>query len=107
MSCRGLNNSSIQLIIEKLNGKKLPCSQSIKLVIDGNEKLNYLTSKTEEPTSTNPISLQKWKSDNSMVTAWLVHPMKSSIGKTYPFLPTVKNVWNGVFETYLDTENFY
>ena len=40
-----------------------------------------------------------------MVTAWLVNSMKLSIGKTYMFLPSAKEVWDAVRETYFDVEN--
>lgn len=40
----GLEHSSVQLIIHKLNGKFfLEWAQSIKLVIDGKGRLGYLT----------------------------------------------------------------
>ena len=39
------------------------------------------------------------------MTAWLVNSMRSSIGKTYMFLPTAKKVWDIVRETYSDVEN--
>lgn len=65
-------------------------AQSIKLMIEGKGKLSYLTSKTKKPTDA--ASLEKWRSENSMVTvAWLVNSMKS-IGKTYLFLPSAKDV---------------
>lgn len=80
------NNSSFQLTMEKLNGKYfLEWAQSIKLLIDRKGKLGYLTGKTKKPASTDVVALQKWKSENSMVTAWLVNSMKPSIGKTYMF----------------------
>ena len=31
--------------------------------------------------------------------------MKLAIGKTYMFLPTVKDVWDAIQETYSDVEN--
>lgn len=48
-------------MVEKLNGKKNYCewAQSIKLVIDGKEKLSCLTCEIEKPSPINPINLQK------------------------------------------------
>ncbi|KAG6467091.1 hypothetical protein ZIOFF_075100 [Zingiber officinale] len=40
-----------------------------------------------------------------MVIAWLANPMEPSIGRTYLFLPTAKEVWEAVCETYSDLEN--
>ena len=105
MNSNGSDNSTFQFTVEKLNGKNfLEWAQSIKLVIDGKGKLGYLTGETKRPSSTD-ASLQKWKSENSMVTAWLVNSMKPSIGKTYMFLPSAKEVWDAVRETYSDVEN--
>lgn len=67
-------------------------TQFIKLVINGKGKLGYLTDDTKKPKEA--ILLQTWKSENSMVTAWLVNSMKPSIGKTYHFLPTAKDIWD-------------
>ena len=105
MNSNGSDNSTFQFTVEKLNGKNfLEWAQSIKLVIDGKGKLGYLTGEMKRPSSTD-ASLQKWKSENSMVTAWLVNSMKPSIGKTYMFLPSAKEVWDAVRETYFDVEN--
>lgn len=100
------NNSTLQLTVEKLDGKNFrEWAQSIKLVIDGKGKLGYLTGETKEPPSTDPTQGKKWKSENSMVMAWLVNSMQPAIGKTYLFLPTAKDVWDAVRETYSDMEN--
>lgn len=40
-----------------------------------------------------------------MVIAWLVNSMKPSIGKTYLFLSTTKDVWDAIRETYFDDKN--
>lgn len=40
-----------------------------------------------------------------MIRTWLVHSMKPSTGKTYLFLPTAKDIWDVVLETYLNTKN--
>ena len=65
MGSNGLDNTSFQLTVEKLNGKNnLEWAQSIKLVIDGKGKLGYLTGETRKPSSAD-ASLQKWKLENS------------------------------------------
>lgn len=78
-------------------------AQSIKLLIDGKGKLGYLTGETKMPTD--PVLLQRWRLENSLVIVWLVNSMKPSIGKTYLFLPTARDVWEAVKETYFDSEN--
>lgn len=99
-----MENSSFPLTVEKLDGKNYrEWAQSIKLIIDGKGRLGYLTGETKMPTDA--ALLQRWRSENSMVTAWLVNSMKPSIGKTYLFLPTAKDVWEAVKEMYFDSEN--
>lgn len=98
-------NSSFQLTVEKLNGKNYrKWAQSIKLVIDGKGKLGYLTGESKKPIDV--ALLQRWKSENSMVIAWLVQSMKPAIGKTFLFLPTAKEVWEAVKDTYCSDPNF-
>ncbi|XP_057965332.1 uncharacterized protein LOC131155901 [Malania oleifera] len=93
LNSNGLDSSSLLLSMERLNGKNFcEWAQSIKLVIDGKGKLGYPTSEKKKPASTDATTLQKWKSKNSMVTAWLVNSMKPSIGKTYLFLSSAKDV---------------
>lgn len=83
--------NSFQLTVEKFNGRNYrQWTQSIRLIIDGKEKLGYLTKAAKKPTDTS--HLLKWQSENSMVIAWLVNSMLPSIGKTYLFLPTSNDV---------------
>ena len=45
--------ASLQITTHKLNGKNyLEWSQSVKLAIDGHEKLGYLTGETKKPAKT-------------------------------------------------------
>ncbi|KZV26926.1 hypothetical protein F511_41261 [Dorcoceras hygrometricum] len=105
MSPNGLENSSVNITIHKLNGKNfLEWAQSIKLIIEGRGRLGYLTGDTREPEKGDP-KWSSWKSENSMVMAWLINSMEPSIGRTYLFLPTAKDVWEAVRGTYSDLEN--
>ena len=40
-----------------------------------------------------------------MVITWLINSMDLSIGKPFLFIPTVKEVWDVVRDTYSDVEN--
>ena len=40
-----------------------------------------------------------------MVMAWLINSMEAAIGQTYLFLPTAKDLWDAVQETYSDLGN--
>ncbi|KZV18803.1 hypothetical protein F511_37198 [Dorcoceras hygrometricum] len=105
VSPNGLEHSSVHITIHKLNGKNfLEWAQSIKLIIEGRGRLGYLTGDTREPEKGDP-KWSSWKSENSMVMAWLINSMEPPIGRTYLFLPTAKDIWEAVRETYSDLEN--
>ena len=100
------NNSPLHLTIEKLNDKNYrEWAQTIKLVIDGKGKLGHLTGKTRRPPPTDVAASQKWRSENSFITSYLINSMKLAIGKTYMFVLTAKDVWDAIWETYSDAEN--
>lgn len=65
--------------------------------------MGYLIGETKKSTSI--VILQKWKSENSMVIAWLVNSVKLAIGKTHLFLPTAKDICDSVKDTYFDVED--
>ena len=98
-------SASLQITIHRLNGKNyLEWSQSVKLAIDGCRKLRYLTREIQKRTANSPGFLT-WRSKNSLVMAWLLNSMEASIAKPNLFLPTAKDVWDSVHETYSDLEN--
>ncbi|KAK3017341.1 hypothetical protein RJ639_007522 [Escallonia herrerae] len=100
-----LSQLSFQLTSHKLTGKNyLEWAQSVKLAIDGRGKLGHLTRDVRQPATGDP-SLSVWRSENSLIIAWLINSMEPTIGKPYLFLPTAKDVWEAVRETYSDVEN--
>ena len=100
------DNSPLHLTIEKLNNKNYrEWAQAIKLVIDEKGKLRLFTGETQWQPPTDVAESQKWWSKNSFITSCLINSMKLAIGKTYMFLPTVKDVWDAIQETYSDVEN--
>ncbi|KAH9753027.1 protein kinase domain-containing protein [Citrus sinensis] len=86
------------------DGRKLMWSQSVKMFIRGKGKIGYLTGSIKEPTEEDP-KFHTWAADNSMIMSWLVNSMESEIGQTYLFLPTAKDLWDAVTETYSDLGN--
>ncbi len=58
----------------------------------------YITSKTKEPEPRDIGAPQRWQSENSMVTPWLINSMKPTLRKTYMFLRAAKEVWEAVQE---------
>lgn len=106
MSPFGLDNSSFQFTVKKLNRKDYrEWGQSIKLIVNEKGKLWYLTGGRRSLPPTNTVILHRWQLENSMVTAWMVNSMTPKIGKTYLFLPTAKDMWDVVRGMHLDSEN--
>ncbi|XP_019056106.1 PREDICTED: uncharacterized protein LOC109115925 [Nelumbo nucifera] len=100
-----LSENSLQITIHKLNGKNyLEWCQSVWLVIDGKGKLDYLNGEVKPPTTDDP-KYRQWRSENSMVTACLINSMDPVVGKPFMFLPTARDVWEVVRETYSDLDN--
>ena len=98
----GFDHTYLQLTIQKLNGKNyLEWAPSVKLMIDGRGCLDHLTGKIKKPADDDP-SLKTWRSENSLVIAWLVNLMEPAIRKTCLFLPTAKAIWESVRDTYSD-----
>ncbi|KAK5802336.1 hypothetical protein PVK06_029924 [Gossypium arboreum] len=96
---------SFQLTSHKLNGKNyLEWPQSVKLAIDGRDRLGHISEEVEQPRVGDP-KISKWRSENSMIIAWLINSMEASVGKPFLFLPTAKYVWDAVKDTYSDLEN--
>ena len=48
---------------------------------------------------------QIWRSENSLVLAWLLNSMEASIAKPHMFMKTAKEIWDSVRETYSDLGN--
>ncbi|XP_075515435.1 uncharacterized protein LOC142550082 [Primulina tabacum] len=104
-SIHDMTSNSIQITVHRLNGQNfLEWSQSVKLAVDGRGKLGYLTGETARPAETEP-TFKTWRSENSLVMAWLLNSMELSIAKPHMFMKTAKEVWDSVRETYSDSEN--
>ena len=98
-------NSNLPLTVHQLNGQNyLQWTLLVKLGIDGRGKLSHLIGEVKELEKSNP-SWKIWRSKNSLVIAWLINSMEPAIGKPHLFLPTAKDVWDVVRETYSDLEN--
>ncbi|RDX65237.1 hypothetical protein CR513_56119, partial [Mucuna pruriens] len=94
------SDHSLQITIHKLNGKNyLEWSTSVQLVIDGKGKFGYLNGDVQAPDS-GDLKYRQWRSENSIVTAWLINSMDPVIGKSFMFLRTARDVWEAVKETY-------
>ena len=76
------SNMSFLLTTHKLNGRNyLEWPQSVKLPTDGRGKLGHLTGEVTRPALGDP-NMAIWRSENSLVRAWLINSMEPVIGKT-------------------------
>lgn len=76
----------------------------MKLLVDGKGKLGYLTGEIKKPANEDP-TMKTWRSENSLLIAWLIHSMELATRKPFLFLPTSKDVWDAVRDTYSDFKN--
>ncbi|KAI5404768.1 hypothetical protein KIW84_051793 [Lathyrus oleraceus] len=67
-------------------------------------KLDFLTGAVAKSATGNP-RYKQWKSENSLIIAWLVSSMETGIGKSFMFLPSAKDVREAVNEIYSDIQN--
>ncbi|KAL6347758.1 hypothetical protein AAG906_026287 [Vitis piasezkii] len=82
-STSAFNNSPLHLTVEKLNSKNYrEWTHAIKLVIDINGKLEFLTDETRRPPLTDAAASWKWRSKNSFITSCIINSMKPTIDKT-------------------------
>ncbi|XP_058771890.1 uncharacterized protein LOC131645231 [Vicia villosa] len=96
---------SLKVNIPKMNGNNYnEWAQTVRMVLDSKGKLGFLTGAVAEPAVGDPL-YQQWKSENSLIIAWLVSSMETGIGKPYMFFPSAKDVWEAVKETYSDIQN--
>ncbi|KAI5412874.1 hypothetical protein KIW84_057482 [Lathyrus oleraceus] len=96
---------SFKFNIPKMNGNNYnEWTQTVRLVMDRKGKLDLLTRAVAESATGYP-RYKQWKSENSLIIVWLVSSMETGIGKPYMFLPSAKDVWEAVKETYSDIQN--
>ncbi|XP_073224569.1 uncharacterized protein [Cicer arietinum] len=99
--------NALKVEIQKLNGKNyVEWSHTARLILDGNGKYGFLTGEVQMPATTDP-NYRFWKSENSVIIVWLLSNMESTIRKSFMFLPTAKEVWEAVKETYSDIQNSF
>jgi hypothetical protein len=89
----GGQNNSLQVNVQKLDGSNYAeWSQTVRLILEGKGKLDFLTGDVPVPATTHP-NYRFWKSENSSIIAWLINTIEVGMRKTYMYLPTAKGVW--------------
>ncbi|XP_028805360.1 uncharacterized protein LOC114760266 [Neltuma alba] len=101
-----LEGNAVLIVPEKLTGENYrEWAQSVRLAVEGRGKLGYLTGEVVCPSSTNSQAVHLWKTENSMVSSWLINAMIPAIKRSFMFLPTACEIWDAVREAYSDGEN--
>ena len=98
-------NNFLPITSHKLNGHNfLQWSQSVKLYICGKGKDDHLTGASTAPNTTDPL-YKSWKSENSMVMAWLINSMVNEIGENFLLYSIAKEIWDAARDTYSSSDN--
>ncbi|KAK4254159.1 hypothetical protein QN277_020331 [Acacia crassicarpa] len=103
----GPNDISTALLVsEKLTSDNYrEWSQSMILALDGRDKLEYITGEAKKPSTSDTKEFRKWKSENALVSSWLINAMSSSIKKSFMYLPSAFEIWEALRETYSSVGN--
>lgn len=89
-----IDQNAVQITLHKLNGMNyLPCSQLMKLIVQGWRKIGYLTGLTKATIENDPTN-PKWEAKNSSIMSWLINSMETNIWQLYLFFPTTKDKWD-------------
>lgn len=93
-----LNDSpSFQISLVQLDGSSnyLPWSKSCVLFIEARGLYDYLTIEMKKPTK-DPLAINKWEAENSLIMYWLINSMQPHIARGYILLDTADKIWNVV-----------
>ncbi|XP_054821301.1 uncharacterized protein LOC129320121 [Prosopis cineraria] len=98
--------ASLVLVSEKFNGTNYrEWAQSVRLAVGGRGKLGLISGTSKPPDASDSAALVKWETDNSLVASWLVNSMTPQIRRSFMFLPTARDIWDAVKESYSDGED--
>ncbi|XP_028800597.1 uncharacterized protein LOC114755871 [Neltuma alba] len=101
-----VDGSSIALVSEKLIGSNYrEWAQAMRLAIGGRGKLGLITGESTTPSDLKSSEMQRWLTDNSLVCSWLINAMSPSLKRSFMYLPTAKDMWDAVRESYSDGED--
>ena len=85
--------SAVMIVSEKLTSDDYrEWSQSMILALDGRNRLEYVNGEAEMPSKTETQAFRKWKSENALVSSWLINAMSSSIKKTFMYLSSTREI---------------
>ncbi|KAK4274045.1 hypothetical protein QN277_017337 [Acacia crassicarpa] len=101
-----LHSSDNQLVSEKLNLYNYhDWARAILLAISGRGKQKFLTGEIKQPSDKNSSAWVQWDTDNSLVCSWLINAMSPQIKRSFMYIPTAKDIWDAVRDSYVDAKD--
>ena len=95
--------SSLLIVSEKLTLTNYrDWAQAVLLAVEGRGKKGFLTGETPAPADPKSKAMAQWKIDNALVSSWLINAMSTSIKRTFMYLPSARDIWVAVRESYVD-----
>ena len=95
--------SSLLIVSEKLTLTDYrDWAQAVLLAVEGRGKKGFLTGETPAPADPKSKAMAQWKIDNAHVSSWLINAMSTSIKRTFMYLPSARDIWVAVRESYVD-----
>ena len=93
------DGSPMSIVSEKLTLTNYrDWAQAVQFVVGGRSKLNHLTE--DPPTSSDPIPMNQWKTNDLLVCSWLVNAISPQLKRSFMYLPTAKAIWEAVRDSY-------
>lgn len=71
------------------------------VVVEGRGKIGFLISETTDSFDMKSSEMTQWRIDNTLVSSWLNNDMSPSIKRTFMYLPTAKDIWIALWESYV------
>ncbi|XP_028752063.1 uncharacterized protein LOC114711801 [Neltuma alba] len=106
VSTINVDSSSIAFVSEKLIGRNYrEWAQAMRLAIGGRGKLGLITGESTAPSDPKSSKMQQWLTDNSLMCSWLINATSPSLKRSFMYLPTTKDMWDAVRESYFDGED--
>lgn len=78
----------------------LSWSISVKMLIYGKGKYDYLSRKTPVPNTDQKY--KTWQAENNMIMSWPINSMTTKIGEGFLLFSTANKIWEAAHETYSD-----
>ncbi|KAK4285350.1 hypothetical protein QN277_002058 [Acacia crassicarpa] len=101
-----LHSSDNQLVSEKLNLHNYhDWARAVLLAIGGHGKRKFLTGEIKPSSDQNSPAWVQWDTDNSLVCSWLINAMSPQIKRSFMYLPTTKDIWDAVRDSYVDAKD--